>query len=159
MERPEPDIMKRKPRTPSEGVFTQKSAWLMTAYGALMASMSIAGFWLVYEKEAERGSLPEARAVAFCICAFTQLCFSFGCRSERYTMPELGAFTNAPLLGAIAISASLQMAVVLLPFTREVFVGGHFDFSRQWGLIAALALAPVTIVEMRKLILRKGRTA
>ena len=159
MERPEPDIMKRKPRPPSEGVFTQKSAWLMTAYGALMASMSIAGFWRVYDKEPNGDGLAEARVVAFCICAFTQLCFSFACRSERYTMPELGAFTNPPLLGAIAISALLQMAVVLLPFTREVFVGAHFDFSRQWGLIAALALAPVTIVEMKKLMFKKGRTS
>jgi len=131
----------------------------MTAYGALMASMSIAGFWRVYDKEPNGDGLAEARVVAFCICAFTQLCFSFACRSERYTMPELGAFTNPPLLGAIAISALLQMAVVLLPFTREVFVGAHFDFSRQWGLIAALALAPVTIVEMKKLMFKKGRSS
>jgi magnesium-transporting ATPase (P-type) len=54
---------------------------------------------------------------AFCITAFAQLCYSLACRSQRYTMPELGLFTNWPLLWAIVISGllfGLYMFSVLL---------------------------------------------
>ena len=83
--------------------------------------------------------------------AFAQLFFAFGCRSQRHTLPELGLFTNPYLFGAIAISGLLQLGVATLPFARPVF-----DLTtnplREWGLIFPLALTPVTVIEVRKLV-------
>ena len=70
-----------------------------------------------------------------------------------------GALTNLPLLGAIGASALLQLAVVMLPFTRRVFLGKAPDLSWEWGLIAALSLAPVSIVEIAKVVREKLRRA
>ena len=42
--------------------------------------------------------LARARTVTFCVTAFSQLFFAIGCRSQRFTMPELGPVLEpAPL--------------------------------------------------------------
>jgi Ca2+-transporting ATPase len=90
--------------------------------------------------------------VAFCILAFAQLFFSFACRSDRYTLPQLGLLTNPHLLAAILISSLLQLSVVMLPIAQQVFeVPSHP--GRDWLPVLVLALAPVSIVELWKLVI------
>ena len=95
--------------------------------------------------------MPRARTAAFCTLAFAQLIFSFGCRSQRYTMPQLGIFTNRWLLGAIAVSVLLQLAVVTVPFLCPLFKAEPV-LAGEWLLIAVLALIPVTFIEVAKLV-------
>jgi Ca2+-transporting ATPase len=149
VEPPEPDIMRRRPRRPHEPVITLRRGLLMLLHGALMAAVAAIAFALVYQ--GSESNLPHARAVAFCTLAFTQLFYSFSCRSQRYTMPELGLFTNPPLLLAIAISCLLQLSAVTLPFTQPLFeVSAHFAW--EWLLIMGLALTPVSLIEIWKLL-------
>jgi Ca2+-transporting ATPase len=153
MEPPEHDVMRRPPRPPREPVIIPRRGLLMLGHGALMAVVAIFGFWLVSPADpADEAALTRARTVAFCIMAYAQLFFSFGCRSQRDTMPELGLFTNPALLGAIALSGLLQLAVVTLPFTQEVFQVTPEIGWRLWGLILLLALTPVTVIELVKLL-------
>jgi Ca2+-transporting ATPase len=85
--------------------------------------------------------------------AFSQLCFSVGCRSDKHTLLELGLFSNPHLLGAIALSGLLQAAVVTIPLVRPFFEVDVPPDVYGWLLIAGLSLAPVTIVELAKLVL------
>ena len=63
----------------------------------------------------------------------------------------MGPFTNPALFGAVAVSGLLQLAMVAIPFARPVL-----DIAtnplREWVLILFLALTPVTLVELSKLI-------
>ena len=149
MEPPEKDIMQRPPRPPREPVVTLRRGLLILTHGILMAAAAMIGFWWIYQ--GQQKNLPQARTVAFCTMAFSQLFFSLSCRSLRRTMPELGPLTNPYLLGAIALSAALQLGTVLLPFARPVFEVSD-QLASEWLLIFALALAPVTIVEVAKLV-------
>lgn len=115
------------------------------------------GFWVVYDAEGAEGNTERARTVAFCVMALAQLGFSFGCRSQRYTMPELGLLTNPALIGAIVVSGLLQLGVVLLPAAQPVFESARV-LPWHWGLMAVLALAPVTIIEVAKLVWVLGRS-
>jgi magnesium-transporting ATPase (P-type) len=100
---------------------------------------------------ADPSTFDHARTVAFCILAFAQLFFSFACRSDRYTLPQLGLLTNPHLLAAILISSLLQLSVVMLPIAQQIFeVPSHP--GRDWLLVFGLALAPVSIVEVCKLV-------
>ncbi|HWE94590.1 MAG TPA: cation-translocating P-type ATPase [Tepidisphaeraceae bacterium] len=147
IERPEPDIMERRPRPPREGVITLRRGLLMLFHGTLIAAMTITGFVIV--RRLNPDSLDAARTVAFCILSYSQLFYSFACRSQRYTLPELGALTNPHLLGAIAISGLIQLAV-FLPFLRGVF---HVTWlTWEWPLVLLLALTPVTIIEVLKIL-------
>ena len=65
-------------------------------------------------------------------------------------MPQLGLFTNPYLLGAIVVSWLLQISLLWFPPTREIFFTAPPRFGLDWILIFLLALAPVSLVEIRK---------
>ena len=149
MERPERDIMTRAPRPPHEAVITRERGLLILFHGALVAAVAALGFWIIYQ--GDESQVARARTVTFCVTAFSQLFFAIGCRSQRFTMPELGLFTNPHLFGAIVISGLLQLSVVTLPFAQPVFeVATHLTW--EWILIGGLALAPVTVIEIAKIL-------
>ncbi len=149
MEPPEPDIMQRPPRPPREPVITLARGLLMLVHGGLIAAAAIVGFWLVHDHY--QLGLPRARTTAFCITAYAQLAYSFACRSQKYTLPELGLWGNPYLFGAIAISGLLQLSVVTLPFAQTIFETGA-NLRQEWLWIAVLSLLPVTLIEVAKLI-------
>jgi hypothetical protein len=93
-----------------------------------------------------------ARTAAFCTLAFAQLLFSFGCRSARYTLRQLGAFSNPWLFGGIAVSVLAQLAVVTVPFLTPLFKVALLPFGWEWLMVAALAVAPVAVIEAVKLV-------
>ena len=149
IERPERDVMRRKPRPPREPVLTLRLGSLILGHGLLVATVTAVGFALVYR--GDEANLPRARTMAFCVVSYAFIFYALSCRSFRRTMPELGFFTNPALLGAIAVSCLLQLSVVTLPFARPVFeTVAHFGW--EWGILALLALTPVTVIEVSKLI-------
>ncbi len=149
MEPPEPDVMRRKPRPPGEPILNARSGILTLTLGLLVAGTTAVGFYLVYQ--GEEMNLPRARTMAFCVVSYGFIFSSFGFRSPRRTMPELGFLTNPPLLGAIAVSCLLQLSVVMLPVAHPVFkTASHFAWES--GLIGLLALMPVTVIEVTKII-------
>lgn len=152
MERPERDIMSRSPRPPHEAVITRQRGLLILFHGTLVAGVAALGFWIVYQGDASR--VEHARTVTFCVTSFSQLFFAIGCRSQRFTMPELGLFTNPQLFGAIVISGLLQLSAVMLPFTQSIFKVTA-TLTWEWVLIATLALTPVTIIEVVKIVRAK----
>ena len=150
MEPPDHSIMLRPPRPPHEPVLTIQQGTSILINGVLIAAATAAGFWLIYRGNA--ANLSQASTAAFCILAYSQLMFSFACRSSRYTLPELGIHTNPHLLAAIVLSALLQLGAVTLPFMQpllEVAAGP----SPGWLLILGFSLAPVSVVEVSKIIL------
>ena len=66
-------------------------------------------------------------------------------------MPELGLFSNPYLLVAIVASVLIQVGTVSIPGVQQVF-GVDALSAWDWALVFALALAPVTIIEVTKLV-------
>jgi magnesium-transporting ATPase (P-type) len=93
--------------------------------------------------------------VAFCVLGFSQLLYAFACRSREVTAFGLGVLTNRQLVGAAAISAGLQAAVILLEPLHPVFGVEAYPTPAEWGLIAGLALVPAAVVDLSKLVLRR----
>ena len=147
MEKPAADVMQRPPRPSDESFFTRASGTRILRHGFLMAMVTITGFAHAYLV----GGTARAQATAFYVTTFAQLFFSFACRSQRRTMAQLGPFTNPYLLGAIVISSLLQISLLWFPLTRAVFFTAAPSFGFDWLLIFVLALAPVSLVELRKL--------
>jgi Ca2+-transporting ATPase len=143
----ERDVMTRAPRPPREPVITVGRGLLILAHGLLMAATTSVAFALAYRD----GGLEQARTVALCTLAYSQLFFALACRSQRRTMPQLGLFSNPYLFGAIAVSGLLQLSVVTMPFMRPVFDAAEHS-AREWALVFLLSLVPVTVVEVGKLI-------
>ena len=79
---------------------------------------------------------------------------NLACRSQRHTLPRLGMLTNPWLVGAVAASALLQLAVLTIPPLRPLFHASG-EWTSNGMLIAGLALTPVVVVELGKLLLIK----
>ena len=146
MEPPERDIMSRPPRPPREPVITPPRA-ADPLHGLLIAAVTVVAFAITYRHHDDLGGPARRRSAPWPSRSF----FSFACRSPARTLPELGPFSNPYLFWAIAGSARLQFAVVTLPLAHAIFdipahSGGH------WVYILPLALAPVTIVEVAKVL-------
>jgi P-type Ca2+ transporter type 2C len=148
MEKPEPDVMNRPPRPPKEPFFTHQRGARIIFHGALISAVAIAGFAYSYLEE----GTSYAQATAFYVVTFTQLFFSFTCRSQRHTLPELGIFTNLYLLAAIVLSGLLQMSLLWIPLTRHILFKSVPHFGWDWLTIFLLALAPVSVVEVAKIV-------
>ena len=150
VEPPEPDVMQRPPRPPNERVITPRRGLRILYHGALNAAVVAIAFYMMYR--GDEANLPAARTAAFATLAFAQLTFSFACRSERYTLPQLGFLSNPWLLGAIGVSALLQLLVLTVPILEPLFKVAPVAFAWEWLVIAVLALTPVSIVEATKLV-------
>lgn len=156
MEPPEPQLMLRPPRPPHQTVITWHRGLNILLHGLLMAGVAAIAFGATYR--GDPANLDKARATAFCVVAFTQLAFAFGCRSQNLSMPQLGLLTNPALFGAVVVSGGLQLGAVVLPATRSLFDVTH-SIQQSWLLIAGLSLLPVSIVEIVKLICINRKSA
>jgi Ca2+-transporting ATPase len=157
-ERPEPNVMRRPPNSPTEHVITPRGARIILFHGFLVGLVTAVAFYTVYRGREDH--IAEARTAAFVTFVFTKLAFSFGYRSFTYTFPELGLFESPKLLGAVVVSGLLQLAVVTIPALRPGFRVVLLSSTWEWVMIGLLALTPVTVVELTKLIrARKRRIA
>ncbi|HEY4308473.1 MAG TPA: cation-translocating P-type ATPase [Pirellulales bacterium] len=149
LEPPGPDIMHRPPRPVRETLITRALGLQIFWQGLLIATVTLIVFELTYS--GTRQHLEAARTAAFCVLALSQLFFSFTCRSQRYTLPELGVTSNRYLFIAIAASLVLQVGVVAVPGIQGLFDATDLS-PQQWAVVLFVSLMPVTIVESLKLL-------
>ena len=154
MEKPDPGVMSRRPRPSKEPFFTRESGTEILIHGFLLSAINIGGFAYSYIRE----GASYAQGMAFYITTFAQLFFSFACRSQRYPLTQLGVFTNRYLVAAILISGILQMSLLWFPLTRVVFFKTAPHFGSDWFVIFLLALVPISMVEITKIIRARHTT-
>ncbi len=147
MEPPEPGLMRRRPRPSTEYMLSWSLGRTVIGQGVLLASVGLAAFWLTYDKESD---LDSARSMTFCVIVFAELFRALAARSQRLTFWQLGITTNWYVVTAVVVSVLLQVGIISLPFTLSFFEATILTPS-QWALLLALALTPVTVIELVKL--------
>jgi len=150
VEPPEPDLMVRPPRPLNEAVIPWRRGLEIVIHGSLVAAVCVAAFRIVWQGEDSR--LAEARTATFCVAAFAQLLFTIGCRSDRRPGLGPGMFANPALLMAIAVSALVQLAVVMLPPTQAVFEVAAGGPGHHWPFVFGLAVIPLAVIEAVKIV-------
>lgn len=151
LEKPEPGIMQRKPRPPKESILSLRSGLIILGQGALVGGVTLIAFGATYDGAETVG---RARTMAFCVLVYAELFRALAARSQTLTLSQLGLFSNPQLLGAIGVSCLLQLSVVMMPFARPVFESVQ-HFGREWALLFVLALVPVTVIEVLKVVQRR----
>ncbi len=108
--------MRRPPRPPGEGVFAHGLGIHVIWVGLFMAALTLGTEgWLFHI-----GSSHWQTAV-FTVLCLSQLANVLAIRSERESLFAQGLFSNKPLLGAVALTFSLQMAAIYVPILNGVF--------------------------------------
>jgi len=117
----DPDIMLRRPRNPNEGIFAQglgrRIAWRGLQIGLQALLAFVVGLCFT-DGEAR---LSAARTMAFSTLVFSQLFHVFECKSERYSVFQVGFTSNIYLVLAVCCSTLMQLGVVYLPWLQPVF--------------------------------------
>lgn len=146
----ERDIMRRPPRPPGESVFAQ-GLW----QHALWVGLLIGGLCLGVQAWADAQGNPHAQTLVFVVLTFTQMAHVLAIRSERESLFTLGLRSNLPLLGAVALTFVLQLAVVYVPALQGVF---HTQPLSAGELMLSLGSAAVVFgaVELEKAWRRRG---
>jgi Ca2+-transporting ATPase len=147
LEPPEPGIMRRKPRSPTESILSWHGGFMLALQGVLVGGSALAAFGIAYLADPE--NVGRARTIAFCVLVYGELLRALAARSATLPLSKLGFATNPYLLAAIGISALLQLSIIMLPFVRPVFEAAPHS-AGEWILMASLALVPFTVMETLK---------
>ncbi len=119
----------------------------MFVQGSFMALITMGVF--SYALYGQGASIEQARTVAFTVLVLAQLFHAFNCRSDRDSLFTLGWGTNQALLWAVGGSGLLQVGIISLPWTREVFKVA-FLTPQQWLLVLAVGTMPLVAMEVWK---------
>lgn len=154
LEPPEKGVMKKQPRSPKEGVFAGGVGKDILIQGAAIGLLSLASYWIALKWGR---TLEEAHTMAFVTMAFSQIVHSFNVRSLEQSLFTMGIGTNRSLVAAFVFSMLMQLAVVFVPFLREIFETALLQPS-DWGVALGLSLIPLVIAEIGKFLKRNHST-
>ncbi|MEW6226985.1 MAG: cation-translocating P-type ATPase [Bacillota bacterium] len=141
----DPEVMRRKPRRPKEGVFSRGLGVKIASQGVFIGLCTIAVFVMSLFLRAD---VTRARTVAFTTLVMAQLFYVFHCRSEYRSLVEIRLGSNLYLVGAVIVSAAMQLSVIYWPAAQEVFHTTGLDgldwllvlvFSGWSGILAVMA--------------------
>jgi Ca2+-transporting ATPase len=149
----EPGGMQRPPRPPSEGVITRSMALMMTFQGVIIGLLTLGAFALEYYVVG--GTVERARVMAFSTTIFAQNVHAFNVRSNRYSVFQLGLFSNRWLVAAFGAVILTELAVIYVPFFQPIFKTMPLTVQ-DWAIVIGLGIVPLVIVEIVKLIRRKS---
>ncbi len=163
MEKPEGDIMKRRPRDSKEGIFAGGLGFGVVYQGALVTIITLISYYIgrfvlaeMHHAEAIAAGTYSAEmlgsSMAFLTLSMAEIFHSFNMRSLKgsiFTMKK----QNAWLWGAALISLALTTLVIEVDFLANAFELAHLDLT-EYGIAMALAFCVIPIVEIVKLIQR-----
>ena len=142
------DIMERKPIAASNGIMQGTFLLRILLQGLMIAILSLAAFWIGIQSDAATG-----QTMTFAVLAFSQIIHVFNVRSSLQSAFAT-MFTNKLLLVALAIVTALMLLVFNVPALHKVFHLVPLN-NTQWLWIGILSLAPIPIVEIVKVAMRK----
>jgi Ca2+-transporting ATPase len=141
LDKPEEDVMKRKPRSPKEGVFSRGLGWKVISRGFLIGLATLIAFMTTYRQPE---NLAYAQTVAFATLVMAQLIHVFDCRSEIsvFSRNPLG---NKYLVWAVISSLILMLVVIYYPPLQPVFHTVTI-IPRDWLLIVGMSSLPTFLL-------------
>ncbi len=117
MEPPEKGIMHRKPRKIEENIVNKRRGVTILLIGIIMMLGTLA----IFDRYKPELNLAYAQTVAFTTLMMFQMFNVVNMRSEEESVFKLGLFSNKWLIGAVALSVLLQVAVIYIPFLNTAF--------------------------------------
>jgi len=116
VENPEPDTMKRKPYSPTEGVFSRGAGTQTIWVGAMIGALALGlGSWYFFTDR------PEWQTMIFTSLAFMQVFQALASRSNKESLFKMGLMSNPLLAGMAFVVVVLQMMVMYIPSLANFF--------------------------------------
>ncbi len=156
MEQSEPDIMKREPRNPREGIFAGGMGFDVFFQGAIVTVLVMASYLIGHYVESgvwEFVNSPDGTTMAFLTLSMVEIFHSLNMRSRRGSLFKMETH-NTFLFGAMIVSLVLTTAVIEVPFLANAFEFTPIDLN-EYAIALGLAVLIIPIMEVVKLVQRK----
>jgi Ca2+-transporting ATPase len=147
----DPDVLDEHPRNPGESLFARGGTMNVFGNGLIIGLLTLGAFR--YGLHLYPDSLIHARTLAFAVLSLTQLFHAFNLRHPTRSIFGLGPFSNLFLVGALVLGAVLQVSVISVPAFASVFRVFALGY-RDWLFVAVLAVMPLLVNEIAKLVKR-----
>jgi Ca2+-transporting ATPase len=118
----------------------------------MLGAISLGAF--AYSLYGLHQEVEQARTVAFTVMVLAQLVHAFNCRSERWSLFQVGLWTNRPLLLAFLLSLGIQVAVLTIPAAAPIFKVAPLPIE-DWALMGAMGILPFLLMELIKALRRR----
>ncbi len=155
-EKGEPDLMKRKPRSATDGIFAGGLGIDVVYQGVMVTIVTMIAYFVGHFMESglwEITDSPDGMTMAFLTMSMAEIFHSFNMRSQRGSVFKLGTH-NKILWGAMLLSLILTTAVIYLPGISDAFGFTHISIA-EYAVALLLAVVVIPIVECVKFFQRK----
>ena len=162
----ESGIMDDQPRNPKESLFSRGGYFITFGYGLLITITTVFAFLMIPIFEGGASSLEDiaqlfknneeilkqSQTAAFCVLSLSELFHMLGMTSLRKSFVHNFWSKNWLLWVSFGLGVLLQVAVVNIPGINGFFKCAPLD-PWHWGIVFALAVAPLVVHEIVALIL------
>ena len=154
LERPEIDIMDKKPKNPKKGIFSDGLWGNIFVEGMMIGILTLLAFSIGNNKY----GLEIARTMAFVCLGMLELVHSFNIKSDK-SIFKVGIFENRFLIGAFLLGTILQCGIVFVPMFTKIFKLAQLNII-QWVYCIIISILPIFIIECQKKFneIKFGRT-
>ncbi|WP_077622075.1 calcium-translocating P-type ATPase, SERCA-type [Sediminibacillus massiliensis] len=146
LDQPEENVMKRRPRSPKEGVFSRGLGFKIISRGIMIGLVTLVAFMTAYQGNPD--NLRYAQTIAFTTLVMAQLIHVFDCRSDKSVFAR-NPFQNLYLVAAVISSVLLLLVVIYFQPLQEVFHTMDLVL-KDWLYILALAAIPTVLFGFTK---------
>ncbi|NDJ86335.1 MAG: cation-translocating P-type ATPase, partial [Chloroflexi bacterium] len=149
VEKGDPNIMGRPPRSPREPIINRDMQVGMVVQTIVMTAVTLIAFQIGRNESDALG-----QTMAFVTLSMSQLARAYSSRSEIYTLLRIGVFSNKYMQYAIVTSTIGMLIVLYVPFLQEVFDTIALS-AEQWAVVLPLLLLPTIVAELTKPFLQR----
>ena len=142
LEKPEKDIMEKKPRDSKKSIFADGLWSKIFVEGIMIGMLTIISYSIGNKMYGEE----VARTMTFVSLGLLELIHSFNIKSEQ-SIFKSGVLENKYLILAFMLGALLQIIVVVVPTFANVF---KLVPLNQWLYTWMISLSPILIMEIQK---------
>ena len=156
MEKPEADIMQRKPRKTTDGIFAGGLGVDMLYQGVIVSVLTLAAYFIGHYIESgvwEIANSADGISMAFLTMSMAEIFHSFNMRSQRGSIFKMTTQNKALWIAGVA-SLVATTVVVEVDFIARAFEFQHISLT-EYGIAIGLAFLVIPIVEIVKLFERK----
>ncbi|MGN1326790.1 MAG: cation-translocating P-type ATPase [Clostridia bacterium] len=146
LEKPEPDIMNKLPRSSKKSLFADGLWGKIIVEGTMLGILTLLAFSIGNKLY----SIEVGRTMAFVALGALELVHSLNIKSEE-SIFKSGIFENKYLIGAFSIGIILQVGVVVIKPISEIFSLVPLN-GVQWLITLAISILPLVIVETQKAV-------
>jgi magnesium-transporting ATPase (P-type) len=147
----EADVMSRKPRKPTEGIFDKLMIQQTVVAGFVMGLVASGAWywWLMAGLEEAT-----ARNLLLLLMVFLENVHVFNCRSERQSAFRVPLRNNWILMFGVLAAQGIHILALYVPLTQDILHVAPVTFV-DWGSLLLLASTILVTMELFKVIKRK----